>query len=115
MTTQALLNQKAEIPINGCSFYRDAVKTIHEGMQIRVIPEPDNPHDPNALAVVTMQGQKLGHIPAKLAYRIVKETEKPTAFIGKISDVHLYWGEPSGADIVLTAVIPEGSRLAHLA
>ena len=36
---------------------------LKPGMQLTLVPEPDNPYDPNAVAIL-FQGVKLGFVPA---------------------------------------------------
>ena len=39
-----------------------ALNTMREGAPLRLVREPDNPHDRNAVLVTTADGQPLGHI-----------------------------------------------------
>jgi HIRAN domain len=40
------------------------------GRPLTLVAEPDNPHDPNAVAVLTSAGLALGYVPRELAPRI---------------------------------------------
>jgi hypothetical protein len=40
------------------------------GRRLLLRPEPDNPHDPNAVAVLTEEGLALGYVPRDLASRV---------------------------------------------
>ena len=54
----------------GCADTRIFEYTI-EGEPVELVPEPDNPHDPNAIRVV-IGGQKVGYIAAKDCPHILK-------------------------------------------
>jgi hypothetical protein len=61
-----------EIPIAGLEYHDQAVQrtisAIRAGGQTDAVlfPEPDNPHDPNAIAVYTIAGQ-IGYVPRRIA------------------------------------------------
>ena len=65
----------------GESFYQDALQALNatfpkrsaRGFVARLQPEPDNPHDSNAVAVLGPSGEKLGHLPRDIANRCHKE------------------------------------------
>jgi hypothetical protein len=43
---------------------------VHPGQPIRIIHEPDNPHDEMALRVETADGDTLGYLPRKCGLRV---------------------------------------------
>lgn len=47
----------------------DIVATAAEGQPAWLAPQPANPHDPNAVAVV-LNGRQVGYVPAAVAARI---------------------------------------------
>ena len=47
----------------GVSFYQRALARCFPGEPIRLVHEPDNPHDPMALRVVSVSGETLGYVP----------------------------------------------------
>ena len=64
-----------ETEIVGESYYQDALAEIAGpktpagvdlDVRARLVPEPDNPHDSNAVAVY-IQGRKVGHLPRDMA------------------------------------------------
>jgi hypothetical protein len=63
-----------EAGVVGVSFVpADHVATVQQGEHVTLLPEPDNAHDPNAVAVyrwVDHQLAKVGHLPAGLAARV---------------------------------------------
>lgn len=56
-----------------------AFTELKDGDELELIPEPDNPYDPNAIKV--MKGEfHLGYVPAKLAAQIVNDLPNLTAY-----------------------------------
>ena len=49
--------------IAGVSFYQSALEKCAPGQRVRFVHEPDNPHDPTALRVETLDGEQLGYLP----------------------------------------------------
>jgi hypothetical protein len=49
----------------GVSHYQDAVSRCSPGEAARFVHEPDNPHDPMALRVVSLLGETIGYAPRK--------------------------------------------------
>ena len=43
------------------------VAALYEGEELALVPEPDNPHDANAIAVLDRRGRQLGYLPAETA------------------------------------------------
>ena len=51
-------------------------RTLAPGLRLRVVPEPDNRRDANALAVTTERGEKLGYVPRidnEIAARLARQ------------------------------------------
>ncbi len=70
-----MLNGGLEVGVVGESHYQDALTAIVGGKrpesvriptQATLVPEPDNPYDPNAVAVY-IAGRKVGHLPRPAA------------------------------------------------
>jgi hypothetical protein len=51
--------------VAGVSFYQDAVERCSPGEAVRFIHEPDNPHDPMAIRVMSLRGETIGYVPRK--------------------------------------------------
>jgi hypothetical protein len=73
--TAVMLSGGLEVGVVGESHYQDALTAIVGGKrpesvriptQATLLPEPDNPYDPNAVAVY-IAGQKVGHLPRPAA------------------------------------------------
>jgi hypothetical protein len=56
--------------VRGVSFQIENTSAVGVNSVIECRPEPDNPHDPNAIAVYS-KGKPLGFLPAKLAATII--------------------------------------------
>lgn len=48
----------------GERFYQKNVKRAQAGEPVKLFLEPDNPHDPRAIAVADRKGRTLGYVPA---------------------------------------------------
>jgi hypothetical protein len=70
--TAAWLSGPTEVAVVGETFYagaiRDAELSVQRGRELSALlmPEPENPHDPCAVAVY-LEGRKAGHLPASVA------------------------------------------------
>lgn len=51
--------------IAGVSHYQQALAECRPGQAVRLVHEPDNPHDPMALKIETMDGKALGYAPRR--------------------------------------------------
>lgn len=73
--TAVMLSGGLEVGVVGESHYQDALTAIVGGKrpdsvriptQATLVPEPDNPYDPNAVAIY-IDGRKVGHLPRPAA------------------------------------------------
>jgi hypothetical protein len=73
--TMVMLSGGLQVGVVGESHYQDTLTAIVGGKrpesiriptQATLVPEPDNPYDPNAIAVY-IDGQKVGHLPRPAA------------------------------------------------
>lgn len=73
--TAAWLPGTTEVHVVGETFHEDAIRALHLGAQPgrdlkgMLAPEPDNPHDRNAVAVC-MEGRQVGHLAASVAKQV---------------------------------------------
>lgn len=51
--------------IVGVSHYQDALEQCRPGQPVRLVHEPDNPHDEMAIKVETFEGRALGYLPRR--------------------------------------------------
>lgn len=51
--------------IAGVSHYQAALADCRPGQAVRLVHEPDNPHDPMALKIETLDGKALGYAPKR--------------------------------------------------
>lgn len=64
--------EKRQVSIVGSSFYPGAsnwIAKLAPGQKLRVVREPENEHDGNAIAIYIFQ-QKLGHLPRGFAAEV---------------------------------------------
>ena len=60
----------ATVPVKGTSFRQDVVIRCHVGQRVLLRRDPANPHDADAVEIVTLADQLLGYVPATLAQRL---------------------------------------------
>ena len=60
------------------------VRQLRVGDRLRLLREPENPHDKNALAVVNAEGQRLGYIPARIAADVSRALDDDGGKIGPV-------------------------------
>ncbi len=74
------------IGIVGESFYQDAIAALKVGDRVEFRHEPDNPHDQNAVAVVTGGGALIGYVrrETRLQDAVASEGATPTATVSAI-------------------------------
>lgn len=68
---------KTEVKVVGLSF-RHVTEKLEVGDRVKLVPEPDNKYDPNALSVQTLNGEKLGYVGKKdpLRLRMLEQANK---------------------------------------
>lgn len=91
-------------PVNvvGEQFYAEAVKRCKVGEPVTLRPEPDNPHDDLAIAVISKHGEQIGYIPRDNFVRKVIHRQ------GKTCAARIWKKEPmkdGKQDIVLDVVV----------
>lgn len=65
-----------------------ALETLH------LVPEPDNPHDPNAIKVCRLSGEQIGYLKRKLAVKVVEKTKlgyRCSAFVKRVSGGEIHY------------------------
>lgn len=63
---------------------QDAILACEPGLDLWVIRDADNPHDPNAMAVWSPSGDRLGYIPAELAAGIAPLIDAGAVAAGRV-------------------------------
>ena len=61
------------------------VRRMRVGETVRLVREPDNPHDENAVAVLSTRGIRLGLLPVSVAAEVAVEMDE-----GAVVDAHVY-------------------------
>lgn len=58
------------------TYRKPAIAKCEEGERLSLVHEPDNPVDPNAIAICTEDGFQLGYIEARLAGEIIRDVAR---------------------------------------
>lgn len=103
-TLALMIRTKATFRLTGVSHCADTVAGLSEGQPVRLTPQPDNEHDPNAIRATTLAGEPLGWVPAPLAARLAGEG-LPGPVMAHVSALRTYEGRTVGADIVLDDLV----------
>lgn len=65
-----------------------AIAELRSCDELQLVPEPDNPHDANAVRVLSPTGKQIGYLEARLAGETVRRTHKgitTRAFVSNLS------------------------------
>jgi len=73
----SIIHSDKEYKIVGVSFNdrQDLLQNIEQNTPICIEREPDNPYDPNAIAVKLLTGEQVGYIPKTLALKLANITD----------------------------------------
>lgn len=101
--------EKRQVSIVGSSFYPGAsnwIAKLKPGQELRVVREPQNPHDTNAIALYIFE-QKLGHLPRGFAAEVAPHVDaglpisarksRDPRFVGT-GVLVVEWGRPDAPD-----------------
>ncbi len=82
--------------IRGITFEnrQEAIKTLQEKQELKLVMEEDNPFDSNALMVMTLDNRQLGYISKKFNERIKRELEEGKKY--KVEVANIYFCGNSG-------------------
>lgn len=58
--------------------------TLHEGDKLIFYREPDNPHDPQAIRIETIKGEKIGYVPQQDNVIFSRLMDAGKALFGKV-------------------------------
>jgi HIRAN domain len=62
------------LKVDACSVRPSVLCVRRAGMALMLCKEPSNPHDPNAIAVQTLSGERLGYVPREHTARFRYDT-----------------------------------------
>ncbi|WP_162794462.1 HIRAN domain-containing protein [Nocardioides houyundeii] len=99
--------------IRGTSHYEAALKTgrFTPGAPVRLVSEPENPHDPYAIAVYAEEGrERSGYVPAAVAKRLTRLMDSGAELVA----VSVRGAEPGTMGTVPQILVCERSLFAHL-
>ena len=83
---------------------QEAINQCQSREMLRLVPEPDNPVDPNAVKVLRQNGQQIGYIPRRLAARMhdhFVKGERWEAVLSELTGVEPHPHQWQGANIWL--------------
>lgn len=96
------LDRQVEVT-NGKSFYarlagvthadrggtprQGAIADLRSCDELQLVPEPDNPYDPNAVMVLAPDGRQVGYLEARLAGETVRRLRKGVATKAFVSNI----------------------------
>lgn len=80
------------------------LSNVDIGQYVDLVPEPNNPHDVNAVKIVdhTDEDRLLGYIPRDIAARLWAGSDEPTHWRACIAEVLEFDGRPAGLRLRLT-------------
>ncbi|MGQ9474676.1 MAG: HIRAN domain-containing protein [Actinomycetota bacterium] len=73
--------------VAGTSFHQDALKRCKEGEPLRLVREPENPYDRNAIAVYSQSNELIGHIKRDLAAELAPLMDSGVPIDVRISEL----------------------------
>ena len=79
------------------------VVRLRRGEQLKLVRQPNNPYDPNAIAVFDSQGNQLGYIRRELAAEMAYKMDRGIQYTAEVTEVT--GGDPGmsfGANILIT-------------
>lgn len=84
---------KAEMPhkfhskVAGASHYQDAIKKCKKKEKLKLVREPDNPYDSNAISVWNKAGMQIGHLKKEVAAEIAPVLDNGTWVNVEVSEI----------------------------
>ena len=73
--------------VAGIARRQDAAATVRAGEMVALVREPDNPHDPAAIAVWTADRRQLGYLPAATAADLAGDMDSGVPAVARIANV----------------------------
>jgi single-stranded-DNA-specific exonuclease len=97
------MNPSIHSKIVGVSFEgrQDIIKTLKLGQKLRLIAEPENPYDPNAIKVMTEDGKQAGYLSREMAEMIAEGIRKGITYDCKVNGVTGEGKNTLGANITI--------------
>lgn len=100
------MSYPTEVKVVGLSF-RHVTEKLKQGDRVKVVPEPDNKFDPNALSIQTLEGGFLGYVGKKdpLRLRLLERANKeevtlPVLIANYYEDGEKLWKSVETGDMV---------------
>lgn len=115
------------IDVAGVEMYEDAVRKVagrrpsdddsrEKNITVQLVREPDNPHDPNAVAVIAGAKGKIGYVPRELAAGMAKQLDQAIKkysglVISAPAEVVADWydeDDPQAVDVSVSLMLSDG-------
>ena len=80
------------------------------GEGVRLVREPDNPHDRNAIFVCRENGQGIGYIPADSSFRMADEIDRGWVYAAEIAEITGGVGGKRSLGVVLKISVVSQAR-----
>lgn len=87
---------------------QDVIATLSVGEHLRLVPEPNNPHDHNAVLITTMDGRGIGYIAAGPAQWLSPMVQKRKPVAAAVRSLGI--AENGGRGVVLTVFTDADAR-----
>ena len=81
--------------------YKKIIQKLHEGQEVKLVPEPENQYDSHAMRAETVGGQKLGYVPRELNLEVLQIQDQGVIESCKISQVYEVKTEYPKIDVTL--------------
>jgi hypothetical protein len=84
---RGLLTREYNTNIVGIEFVPAGVELVRRlkvGDEVKLVRQPDNPHDKNAIVIIDSDGNRLGYLSAKLAADISRALDEDEGKLGRV-------------------------------
>lgn len=86
------------------------VGRLSPGTPLRLVREPDNAHDPCAVAVHAPSGEQVGFLNRRLAAVLAPEIDRGGAWTAEVTDITGDDKDSRGVNVLIARVVPEGAE-----
>lgn len=90
---------------------QDVIPTLHDGEELTLVREPNNPFDTNAIRVLTKDGRDVGHIRKEIAAEISPIMDKGESYRCTVTSVTGGGEHSYGVNILMVKGVPETEHI----
>ena len=100
--------------VSGVSFHREVVDSLKYGEELKMVKDPENKYDSNAIKIVNSENKMCGFVPKKyeingeeliLNQRVIKKFEKLTTKYKLLVHSLSKWEGPTGLEVRFDKII----------